>query len=170
MAEDLDFQEEDQEEEDSAADLDFQEDEKEDHTLVDLRDLMLLICLHHYQMIEEQKEDLLVLIVDEKEDHTLVEVSVDHFLLIVEVTEEVDFLDLVLIEENVDPLLIGVIKDLFLQDEKEDHTLVEVIEDHQDLLRNHYLLIFYQNLNQKGVAIEEENNRLILIKDLSCLV
>ena len=153
-----------------AADLDFQEDEKEDHTQVELKDLMLLICLHHYQMIEEQKEGLLVLIVDEKEDHTLVEVSVDHFLLIVEVTEEVDFLDLVLIEENVDPLLIEVIKDLFLQDEKEDHTLVEVIEDHQDLLRNHYLLTSYQNLNQKEVAIEAENNRSILIKDLSCLV
>ncbi len=156
--------------EDLAADLDFQEDEKEDHTQVELKDLMLLICLHHYQMIEEQKEGLLVLIVDEKEDHTLVEVSVDHFLLIVEVTEEVDFLDLVLIEENVDPLLIEVIKDLFLQDEKEDHTLVEVIEDHQDLLRNHYLLTSYQNLNQKEVAIEAENNRSILIKDLSCLV
>ena len=150
--EDLDFQEEDQEVEDSVADLDFQEDEKEDHTQVELKDLMLLICLHHYQMIEEQKEGLLVLIVDEKEDHTLVEVSVDHFLLIVEVTEEVDFLDLVLIEENVDPLLIEVIKDLFLQDEKEDHTLVEVIEDHQDLLRNHYLLTSYQNLNQKEVS------------------
>lgn len=156
--------------EDSAADLDFQEDEKEDHTQVELKDLMLLICLHHYQMIEEQKEGLLVLIVDEKEDHMLVEVSVDHFLLIVEVTEEVDFLDLILIEENVDHSLIEVIEDLFLQDEKEDHTLVEVIEDHQDLLRNHYLLISYQNLNQKEVAIEEENNRSILIKDLSCLV
>ena len=151
-----------------AEDLDFQEDEKEGHTQVELKDLMLLICLHHYQMIEEQKEGLLVLIVDEKEDHMLVEVSVDHFLLIVEVTEEVDFLDLVLIEENVDHSLIEVIKDLFLQDEKEDHTLVEVIEDHQDLLRNHYLLISYQNLNQKEVAIEEENNRSILIKDLSC--
>ena len=156
--------------EDSVEDLGFQEDEKEDHTQVELKDLMLLICLHHYQMIEEQKEGLLVLIVDEKEDHMLVEVSVDHFLLIVEVTEEVDFLDLVLIEENVDHSLIEVIKDLFLQDEKEDHTLVEVIEDHQDLLRNHYLLISYQNLNQKEVAIEEENNRSILIKDLSCLV
>jgi hypothetical protein len=153
-----------------AEDLDFQEDEKEGHTQVELKDLMLLICLHHYQMIEEQKEGLLVLIVDEKEDHMLVEVSVDHFLLIVEVTEEVDFLDLVLIEENVDHSLIEVIKDLFLQDEKEDHTLVEVIEDHQDLLRNHYLLISYQNLNQKEVAIEEENNRSILIKDLSYLV